>query len=226
MRVIILFILSVALQNSFAQQDEAAGGKSQNENLKELSNSIFIYPEFANGAIFLKDGSVVNKKLNYNRVIGKLFFLDRQGQSRIFADTDNIRQVIIASDTFFFYKSNFLRILTHHPNINLCVSQKIDYVNDTKNGTGSIIIVADASRITSRNNDPKKEELDKNSSFKLTNTYFICDTTGEVYPASKRSFNDLFPSHENELKKYFRSHNVSFTNADDIEKLLIYMQSF
>src|SRR6185503_21056909 len=97
-------------------------------------------------------------------------------------------------------------------------------VNDTKNSTGSIIIVADASRITSRNNDPKKEELDKNSSFKLTNTYFICDTTGDVYPVSKKSFNDLFPSHENELKKYFRSHNVSFTNADDIENLLIYME--
>lgn len=225
MRTIILFALILFLQNSFAQQNKVERDESHNENLKELSNSIFIYPEFPNGTIFLKDGSVVNKKLNYNRVVSKLFYLDRQGQSRIFADTDNIRQVVIASDTFFFYEHNFLKILTHYKNINLGVSQRINYVNDVKDGPGTIVVITDATKLTSRNTDSKKEELDKNSSFKLINAYFIFDIAGNVYPASKRNFYEVFPKQQTELKKYLRDHNVSFENAGDMEDLLSYMES-
>ena len=210
----------LTLQSGFAQQNKTPSGKSHNENLKELSNSIFIYPEFTNGTIFLKDGSAVNKKLNYNRIVGKLCYLDRQGQSRIFDDTDNIKLVVIASDTFFLYKNNFLKMLTHLANANLYVSQRIDYINNDKNPNGNIVIVTDASR----NSEPKKDELDKNSSFKLINTYFIGNTADNIYPALKRNFYELFPQHENELKKYFRNHSVSFEDSNDLQNLITYME--
>ncbi len=215
----------LTVQSCFAQQKNTPADKSHNENLKELSTSIFTYPEFTNGTIFLKDGSAVNKKLNYNRIIGKLFYLDRQGQSRIFDDTNNIKKVIIASDTFFLYTNNFLKMLTHAANVNLYVSQRIDYIINDKSANSSIIVVTDISKLNSRSTESKKDELDKNSSFKLINTYFIGDTTGTVYPASKRNFYELFPANENELKKYFRSHAVSFEDSNDLQNLFTYIQS-
>lgn len=85
-------------------------------------------------------------------------------------------------------------------------------------------MVTDASKL--RNNAAaKNDEFDRNSSFNLINTYFIGDAAGKIYPASRRNFYDLFPAHENELKKYLHSHNVNFENADDMENLLAYMQS-
>lgn len=215
----------LTLKSGFAQQNNTPADKSHNENLKELSNSIFTYPEFTNGTIFLKDGSEINKKLNYNRIIGKLCYLDRQGQSRIFDDTDNIKKVIISSDTFFLYTHNFLKVLAHSTDVKLYVSQRIDYISDDKNLNSGIIVVTDASKINAHNNEPKKDELDKNSSFKLINTYFIGNTEGKVYTASKRNFYELFPANESELKKYFRSHNVSFEDSSDLQNLFSYIES-
>ena len=213
------------MKSSFAQQNNTPSDKSHDENLKELSNSIFTYPEFINGTIFLKDGSAVNKKLNYNRIIGKLCFLDRQGQSRIFEDTDNIKKVIIANDTFFLYAHNFLKVLARSANVSLYLSQRIDYISDDKSANSGIIVVTDASKITSHGSEPKKDELDKNSSFKLINTYFIGNTEGKVYTASKKNFYELFPANEDELKKYFRSHAVSFEDSRDLRNLFTYIQS-
>ena len=175
--------------------------------------------------MFLNLFNEVNKKLNYNRIIGKLCYLDRQGQSRIFDDTDNIKKVIIASDTFSLYKNNFLKLLTHFGKVNLYVSQRIDYINNDKRANSSIIVITDGSKLSSRGNEPKKDELDKNSSFKLINTYFIGDMAGSVFIASKRSFYELFPDHENELKKYFHSQSVSFEDSNDLQNLFMYIES-
>lgn len=208
-------------------QQEAFNEHSQDENVNQLTKNIFQYPKFVEGEIILKDSSKINEKLNYNRVLGKVLFADRIGQSRDLENPETIDKIVIDKDTFCIRNNIYLEKITHFNSVNLYINQTISYLEKEKSIESGIpiIVSSDGSKAGYRNDEGKQEKgFDQNSFFKLSTAYYLLDSSGVSYPAGKKSFYDLFPSLKNELKQYLHDHSVNFSNATEMENLLQYLE--
>ena len=113
-------------QPSNAQEDSTENKTSYWQNLTEFANNIFMYAEFTNGIIILKDGSVVGAKLNYNRVLGQMLFIKGEKTLAI-ANPGGLESIIISSDTFNYCDYGYLKKLTHLSGVNLYTKQTLSY---------------------------------------------------------------------------------------------------
>jgi hypothetical protein len=224
-KVLLVLVTFLCATEIFAQQ-QINNGRDQNENVNQLTKSVFKYPKFIEGEIILKDSTKINKKLNYNRVLGKILFEDRIGQSRDLENPDLIDKIIIGKDTFCIRNNMYLEKLSHCSNVNLYANQTISYLDREKSNISGIpvIVSTDGSKVAYTNDESKQEKgFDRNSFFLLSTGYYLLDSSGVAYPAGKKIFYDLFPSLKNELKGYLHDHSVNFSNAADLENLLQYL---
>ncbi len=224
--MLLVLILFLCGKEVFCQQD-ARNERSQNENVNQLTKSIFKYPNFVAGEIILKDSSKINKKLNYNRVLGKILFADRIGQSRDLENPETIDKIVIDKDTFCIRNNIYLEKITHFNKVNLYINQTISYLSKEKSLASGIpvIVSTNGSKAGYINDDGKQENgFDQNSYFKLSTDYYLLDSSAVVYPASKKNFYDVFPSLKDKLKQYLRDHSVNFSNAEEMKNLLQYLQ--
>ena len=142
--------------------------EGSNENLKELANNIFKYPDFVEGIIILKDSSQYVAKLNYSRILGKFLVIDRIGNTRPFANPDTIDKIIVKTDTFYYSKNSFMQKVTHFADVNLYVKQTISYIEKPKGDNGGTpIIITNGSKLPYSFDEPKSENItiEKNSLF-------------------------------------------------------------
>ena len=230
MRILLIFTLIILSgQVAWTQHDKPIAEKSQKEDLKEFTNSIFKYQTFVDGKVILKDSSVYAARLNYNRVLGQILCISKQGKPLPFAQPDIIDKIIIGKDTFQIYQNSFLEKYTHFPDINLYLKQNIKYIErDKSDNSGLPPIITNGSKLPYSNNDNDQSSqnvvLEKDALFKFINEYFLADNLMNVYPATKKSFYDLFPTHKTELKNYLQEHSINFNNLGHIEKLLQYLE--
>ena len=209
-------------------QNSKVTKESSTENLKELTNNIFKYPVFVKGEIVSKDSSVTDAKLNYDRVLGKVVYMDRIGKAQPLENLETIEKVTIGTDTFYLYNNNFIEKYTHFANVNLYIKQTISYIEKQKKADdGTPVIISNGSKLPYSYEEPKTDDIsiEKNSLFKLSNEYFIANQSMNFYAITKKSLYDLFPKYKDELKTFMRDHSVNFSNIDQMEKLLQYMNS-
>ena len=109
---LVIGLLFISLQQIAAQNTDVTK-KSSEENLKEFASSIYKYPSFAHGKIILKDSTVIDAKLNCNRVLGKIVYLDRVNKALALENPETVSEVTIANDTFYIYKNSYVQKYTH-----------------------------------------------------------------------------------------------------------------
>ena len=227
MRIFFLFALFIFHQKSLAQQYKPETGESGRKNVNQLSSSIFKYPEFTEGKILRKDGSAIEGKLNYNRILGKILFVDRLGKPTALESPETIDKVVIANDTFYIYNDKILEKVTHFLKVNLYIKETIVYIekDKTNNGESPVIITTDGKLPYSIDNEKQDKGINKSSLFKFITEYYLDDKSGNFYVASKKIFYKLFPDSKNELKSYLHDHSVNFNNREEMKNLLLYLQS-
>ena len=78
--------------------------------VKEIvpANEIFQFPQFVQGLVIFKDGTSAPGRLNYNRLIAELQFIDPKGDTLSLANEQTIRTVFIGADTFY-YSDGYVR---------------------------------------------------------------------------------------------------------------------
>jgi hypothetical protein len=209
-----------------AQEDSTVNKTSYRQNLKEFVNSIFMYPEFTDGIIILKDKSIIGAKLNYNRVLGQMLFIGR-GKTLAFSNPDAIESIIIGNDTFNYCDFGYLKKVSHLSVVNLYTRQTLGYYIKAQSGIyGTPVINYGSSAelpYSSHDLSKKDDELESNSIFRFNNDFFIKGSSTKFLPATKSNIYNLFRDHESELNKYFQQHEVNFGHSNQVEKLLEYM---
>jgi hypothetical protein len=229
MRLFLVIGLLFILLQKIAGQNADVTKRNSDEDLKQFTSSIYKYPSFGRGKIILKDSTVIDAKLNCNRVLGKIVYLDRINKALPLENPGTVSEVTVANDTFYIYENSYVQKYTHCSKVNLYIKQSLVYVDKNMPKDNSApVVISNGSKLPYSNEDEKKEDkgLEKYSQFQLTNEYFIADSSMNYLIASKKSMLDLFPSAREPLKKYFQQNTVSFNNASQIEKLLQYMDAF
>lgn len=228
MKTVFVFLTMFLFYQKLFSQNNNVTTKDADETLAQVTKNVFKYSGFQPGKVVYKDSSENDVKLNYNRILGKFFYLDRMGKSVILENPETVSVITVAADTFYFFDTNCVIKYTHFPQVNLYLKQTIVYTEKKygqKNGLDPIVISNNSGLPYAREEVREDDGFDKNSMFKLINDFFVADKSMNYYSASRKNISELFPSQRDQFKKYMQDNNVNFNNASDIAKLLQYMNS-
>ncbi len=192
-----------------------------------LSGKFYKYKSFPDGKIIFKDSSISEEKLNYNRVLGEIHFINSKGDTLQLAHPETMSLIIIGVDTFYYFEKGFAQLLTHYGKTDLAAKKTLKYIGKEKKGAyGTYSAVASISSYDSFTADNQITNLlvaDENLIFKYVNSYLLVDAYRNSVPANKKNFYKLFSNKEQQLKNYFQKNKVNFQREGDLKKILVFL---
>lgn len=75
----------------------------------------FLFPEFTDGSVFLKDGTEAKVKLNYDAVWDQMQFMEADKVIMTIADPEKVVKIVISNRTFVYLKNNFVEVICQGP---------------------------------------------------------------------------------------------------------------
>jgi hypothetical protein len=192
------------------------GGSEARDNfMKEM----FLYPSFESGIVEYKNGQRFKSKMNYNRVISAIQFIDEKGDTLALADESNINAVNVGSDLFVYGPSLCLIGVKTDGKTRLFKSERIRIADKQK--TGGYGIPNSTGTIESIDRLDTKLDwhtLDLNESLLISKvtTYYIESATGELVPASRKNILALYPAKDEEVKTYIKANHLDFNKENDL----------
>ena len=123
MKVLLLFVLAFCCR-SHAQDSNIVikAGKSFNESI--AFTDLYQYPQFVTGKVFFKSGDSGMAKLNYNRLLDDIQFIDPKGDTLNLVNAATIRFIRIDVDVFY-YDNGYVKLIKDTNEIKLAAKQTL-----------------------------------------------------------------------------------------------------
>jgi len=189
--------------------------------VKEIvpANEIFQYPQFVQGLVIFKDGTSAPGRLNYNRLIAELQFIDPKGDTLSLANEQMIRTAFIGSDTFY-YSDGYVRQIAGGSRVKM--GERIAFKEFIqKPGAYGL-----SSATTATNNLSvliNRRSVDLNVSQELVlvkNTnYLIGDKFNAFVVADKSVILKMFPDNRSAIEDFIEKNKISFIKPDHMVQL-------
>lgn len=220
----ILLLTSIEAQKSI-ERIEIKGGSSAWEN---FFKEIYLYPDFQKGTVEYKNGRAFAGKLNYNKVLGTIQFIDEKDDTLSMNNEESIKGIKIGDHEFFYISPDCYEELKDGGRFKLVKNERIRIADKQKigglgisNSTGTIESV---DRIDTR---MTYNQIDINEKLLLSKTIkFYLETDDRVLvPASKKNILGMFPNHEEIIKEYIRKNNIDFSREDHLAELTGYLSN-
>jgi len=230
--LLLLFIILISYTDLSAQDSTFVTIKT-GQNVKDVltPSDIYHYPQFTNGKVFLRDGSMAIGKMNYNRLYGQMLFINPIGDTLALADEKNIKFIVIDKDTFY-YDGGYLRLMANGGVVKLTEKQIWVLADIRKIGTHNrpttTVAVTSFSSYTDGRDAAKSKDLIMNEDVVLRKEtqYYFGDKYNLFVPASKKGLLQLFPKEQQEIDHYLKENKVNFNKKDDVEKLYQFLLQF
>ena len=196
------------------------------QNVKDVltPSDIYHYPQFTNGKVFLRDGSMAVGKMNYNRLYGQMLFINPIGDTLALADEKNIKFIVFHRDTFYF-DEGYVRIIADNDFVKLAEKQ-VWVVADirkvgTHNRSTNTVAITSFSTYTDGTDAAKSKDLILNEDIVLRKEtqYYFGDKYNHFIRSGKKRLIQLFPKEERSIENYLKENKVNFDNKDDLKKL-------
>lgn len=183
------------------------------------------YPDFQNGIILFKMESYAVRKLNYNYLIGEMEFLENSDTLTI-RNSKDIKEVIIAQDTFYCDDGYILQIKSTYPKVGL--REFIEFKSIIKKDTYGI--ASSGSSTLTLNALPSegnyyKLKANQDMVYERTKQYYISTFSNAFVLFTKRNVFKLFSRNREEIKSYLKTNKVKFESGDELLKLADYLGS-
>lgn len=132
MRVLLLFVLAWCC-SSHAQDSIIVikAGMSFNESV--LITDLYQYPQFLPGKLFFKNWDSGVAKMNYNRLLDEMQFIDFKGDTLGIAYAATIRLIRINNDVFY-YDAGYVKLIKDTKGIKLTAKQTLSLSGKDKIG--------------------------------------------------------------------------------------------
>lgn len=225
-KILIPAIAGLMCVQSFAQTSTQRimikGGNSAHEN---FMREVFLLPSFENAIVEYKNGQRFKSKMNYNRAIGSLQFIDEKGDTLALSNEESISNVTIGNMMFVF-RPMCLLSLSNENNAKLYKREVIRIADELKTGgygipnsTGSISSLERADSWLSYS------RIDINESLLLSKvtTFFIENDKGELMPAGKKNILSLYPKKEAEIKAYLKEKSLDLNKEEHLLQLVQFL---
>ena len=189
------------------------------------AREIFQYPDFKQGVVIFRDGTSAPGKLNYNRLVAELQFIDPKGDTLSLANEKNILIALIGKDTFY-YNEGYVRQLTggQHLKIGERVAFK-EFIN--KPGAYGLSSATTATNTVSDLLNLRSQKLEVSQELVLVkNTnYMVGDKFNWFVVADKNTILRFLPDKRAEIEDFIDKNKINFKNGDDLVKLAKFINS-
>ena len=183
------------------------------------ANEIYQFSQFVQGLVIFKDGTSAPGRLNYNRLIAEIQFIDPKGDTLSLANEQMIRTAIIGTDTFY-YSDGYVRQLAGGSRVK--IGERIafkEYIQ--KPGAYGF-----SSATTATNNLSvllNRRSVDLNVSQELVlvkNTnYLVGDKFNAFVVAEKNVILKMFPDNRSAIEDFIEKNKISFIKPDHMVQL-------
>jgi len=233
MRSLLLLFIILITYTDLSAQDSTFVTIKTGQNVKDVltPSDIYHYPQFTNGKVFLRDGSMAVGKMNYNRLYGQMLFINPIGDTLALADEKNIKFIVIDKDTFY-YDGGYLRLMANGGVVKLTEKQIWVLADIRKIGTHNrpttTVAVTSFSSYTDGRDAAKSKDLIMNEDVVLRKEtqYYFGDKYNLFVPASKKGLLQVFPKEQRGIDNYLKENKVNFNKKEDVEKLYQFLLQF
>ena len=218
-------ILLVCCSRAHAQDSTIIikAGTSFNESVS--ITDLYEYPQFVYGKVFFRPGDSSGGRLNYNRLLDQMQFIDFKGDTLNIADPGTIKSIRINNDLFY-YDEGYVKLIKDSNTIKLAAKQTLRVVNKEK--TGAYNMPSSTSAIDSYGSYMSEGKMYKlvpreDIVLKKQTQYYFGDKFNHFILANKKNLLRLYSKQNVSLNAYLKENNVDFTSQEDLEKLLQYL---
>jgi hypothetical protein len=196
--------------------------KGGNDAWDNFIKEIFLYPSFESGIVEYKNGQRFKSKMNYNKAIGGIEFIDEKGDTLAMSNEENISFISIGNDKFI-YAPMCLQILKGNEKLALLKHETLRIADKHKTGSYGIPnssgTIESIDRLDTRLNY-NQIEINENLLISKVTTFYIENEKGEIFVASRKNVINNFPRKEDDIKGYIKANNVDFSKEDHIISLV------
>lgn len=232
MKELIILFLMLNTLSLFSQENQEIKVNT-NFSLK----SQYYYDTFIPGKIYFKDGREAHGELNYNVVVEEFHYIEND-ILRTFSEMD-IRKIskIVINNKLFIVKNLKVYEVIYSDKIMLLLRRKAEKkdVNQNTGAYGTNSNTSTNQKITVLSH-AIGHELEKgalvnikdeinNSEINLVESFNLL-YNNKLYPTNKKSFIEIYPDKEDEIKSYIKKEKIKLKKPEDIIKLIVHCINF
>ncbi len=222
-----LFLFLALCYRSDAQDSNIVirAGTSFNESVS--IPDLYEYPQFVTGKVFFKIGDSGAAKLNYNRLLDEMQFIDPKGDTLDIANAGTIRSIRINDDVFY-YDNGYVKLIKDTNGIKLAAKQTLLLTGKDKIGAYGIPNPTSAI-------DSYGTLIDAKGIYKLVpredltltkkTRYFFGDKYNRFVWATRKNLLRQYSKVSGKLNAFLKENNIDLNSKEDLEKLLLCLAS-
>ena len=183
------------------------------------------YKDFVRGKVVFRDGNVSEGKLNYNKLMDEMHFINERGDTLAIDNEPTISYVSIDKDTFYFDRGYFMLIQSNQ-SIKLCVKQGFRFGDRKRKAAyGLESSTSSVSSYSSFNDGRIVRPLEVNEQTTLYKfaDYYFADKYNRFVLANKNALIEILPECKKQIKEFYKTDKIDFQNKNEIEKLFEFM---
>lgn len=186
---------------------------------------LYQYSQFVKGKAFFRNGTSADAKLNYNRFLDEMQFINTTGDTLTLDNEETIRLITAENDSFY-YDKGYMRLLDGSKPVKLAVKQGLKILDKQKtsayDGSSSVSSIRN---VNTYNDEGRVNKIGVAENIVLVNEnyYYLGDQYNHFVLANKKNLLELLPKHEHAIRKYLKENQVEFQKKDDLEKLIQFL---
>lgn len=210
--VLTLFILTADI---YAQQKIFIINPGQDILANLPKQDLYAYDQFVNGSVHLKNGKIIEHKMNYNVLFDKIEYINSK-EDTLNLTNYNFDFLTVGSDTFY-YNRVFYKLLKDYGKIRFISRNTFAFVTRQKIATDTFY----ESRLAIDNGLILRGVSPKDT-VKLTKVklYYMMDLKNNVQTLRRENLIELFPHRKKELLDFLSKRTVHLNDPLEIEQML------
>lgn len=221
-----LIFLSCSCYSITAQVKKTITVKADSTIQETLGMDMYLYPQYANGITYFKDGTTAGAKMNYNLLTDEIVFISGKDSLAI-ANVDNIKVIVIGKDSIY-YDKGYVQGFFNNPLIKLAKKEHIKIVGMEKMGAYGQSSTASAidsyDQVSISVTGMQKITVKQNRILQWDTQFYIAKDEDHFIVLTKKSLSDALPKYKDAIKDYLKNHSVNFNKEPDIIDLVTYLQ--
>lgn len=190
------------------------------------ASEIFFYPHFTSGKVFLKNGPGTETKLNYNRLVDEMHFIDQKGDTVALDNESDVKYIVVGNDTFC-YDGGYVRLISSGKFVKLAI-RDVWVISETRqrgafNTTNNSVSMLS---FKTMQEGGRLYDLVVNEDIilKKTEKYYFGDNFNHFVVAGKTNLLMLFPKEERRIGIYLKDNKINFNNKAHLEKTVQFLE--
>lgn len=187
----------------------------------------YLYPQFAMGTVYLRNGQTPTARLNYQLQLREIQFIGPAGDTLSLANVHAVRGIELNKEVFVYDQNGMaLKILGDYGSVKLAQNHSLVIINVDKDvGFGQSSSLSSVNTYSSHptaTGSPAKLEVKGDMMFSHKKLLYLINQNGQSFPPSRKMVLRMFPKQKSAVEQYLREHPVQFNVAEDMQRLLAF----